>query len=41
MALEGSKEIPEEVAYAETLRRYLILRMSGMGLSGVAPGRSR
>jgi len=41
MAVEGSKEIPEEVAYAETLRRYLILRMSGKGLSGVAPGRSR
>jgi hypothetical protein len=40
-ASERSKEITEEVAYAETLRRYLILRMSGKGLSGVAPGRSR
>ena len=37
MGVEGSKEIPEEVAYGETLRRYLILRMSGKGLSGVAP----
>jgi len=41
MAVEGSTEIPEEVAYGETVQRYLISRMSGKGLSGTAPGRPR
>ena len=40
MRVEGSREIPEDVAYAKTVQ-YLILRMSSKGLSGVAPGRSR
>jgi hypothetical protein len=36
---EGSREIPEEVAYAETHRRYLILRVSGSGVVRRRTGR--
>ena len=39
MVAEGSREIPEEVAYAETLQRYLILRVSGCGVVRVCEGR--